>query len=121
MHKRRVGHTSEAGFSLLELVVAVSIVAIMVGVITPHLVGASTRATSTACRGNEKTITAALAEYKMIHGSLPSGDSLAQIQALVSDQLLANDALNGNYVIDDTNSDDITVSCPGGGVGNATP
>lgn len=107
-------HRIESGFSLLELMVAVVIVAIMIGLITPQLMGASKEATSTACQGNTKTITAALAEYDLVHQALPTGDSQAQLQALVTDGLLGSDALSGNYAINDTDANNIIVSCATG-------
>lgn len=109
--KHRKRQKADSGFSLLELMVAVSIVAVMVGMITPHLMGASKRATSTVCEGNTKTIQDALAEYDLLHQTLPTGDSEAQLATLVSEQLLSNDALNGNYTINDTDPNNIAVGC----------
>jgi general secretion pathway protein G len=110
----------ERGFSLLELLVCVVIVAIMIAVITPHLMGASTRATDTACTGNVKTIEAGLAEYSLIHQSLPTGTTAEQLQTLVSEQLLSKEALSGNFSIDDSDPNNITVSCAGVSTGNST-
>lgn len=104
-------HHSEAGFSLLELMVAVSIVAVMIGMITPHLMGAAKTAHATACAGNVKTIQDALAEYDLVHNALPTGDSQAQLSALVSDQLLSNDVLSGNFTINDTDPANLSVTC----------
>lgn len=110
----------EQGFSLLELMVAVSIIAIMIGLITPHLMGASARATSTACDGNTKTISAALAEYNLLYQALPSGNSAQQLQTLVSHQLLSDEALSGNYTIDDADPMHIEVTCDSPGAANGT-
>ncbi|MFD1675006.1 type II secretion system protein [Alicyclobacillus fodiniaquatilis] len=103
----------QQGFSLLELMVAVAIVAIMIAVLTPHLLGASKQATDTACQSNEKTIEAALAEYDLIHQQLPTGDTVVQIQALVADHLLDKDVDGSQFTIDDTDPDNITVTCTG--------
>jgi len=105
----------QEGFSLIELMIAVVIVAIMVAMITPQLMHASARAEATACSGNVRTISAALAEYQLLHQSLPAGNSAQQIQALVGDGLLSNDALQGNYVIQDTDTNNINVSCSANG------
>ncbi|EJY55945.1 hypothetical protein URH17368_1333 [Alicyclobacillus hesperidum URH17-3-68] len=107
--------TKQEGFSLIELMIAVVIVAIMVAMITPQLMHASARAEATACSGNVRTISAALAEYQLLHQSLPAGNSAQQIQALVGDGLLSNDALQGNYVIQDTDTNNINVSCSANG------
>lgn len=104
---------NQQGFSLLELMVAVAIVAIMIAVLTPHLLGVSKQATDTACRSNAKTIEAALAEYVLIHQQLPTGDTDAQIQALVADQLLDKDVNSSQFTIDDDDPDNITVTCTG--------
>lgn len=105
----RIG--AESGFSLLELMVAVSIVAVMVGMITPHLMTAAKSARATACQGNIKTIQDALAEYDLLHNALPSGDSQTQLTTLVSDQLLSNDVLNGQFSITDTDPTHVAVTC----------
>jgi len=104
------------GFSLIEIMIAVVIIGILIVMITPQLLRASGRAQNTACAGNVRTISAALAEYQLIHGQLPAGNSTQQIQALVSDGLLSNDALSGNYVIQDVDANNIAVTClsPGG-------
>ena len=108
-------NAKQEGFSLIELMIAVVIVAIMVAMITPQLMHASARAEATACSGNVRTISAALAEYQLLHQSLPAGNSAQQIQALVGDGLLSNDALQGNYVIQDTDTNNINVSCSANG------
>ncbi|MBF8378734.1 prepilin-type N-terminal cleavage/methylation domain-containing protein [Alicyclobacillus mali] len=112
---RRNGRRT-SGFSLIEIMIAVVIIGILVVMITPQLLRASGRAQNTACGGNVRTISAALAEYQLIHGQLPSGNSAQQIQALVSDGLLTNDALSGNYTIQDSDANNISVTClsPGG-------
>ncbi|WP_304458894.1 competence type IV pilus major pilin ComGC [Alicyclobacillus sendaiensis] len=112
----RRSRTSITGFSLIEIMIAVVIIGILVVMITPQLLRASGRAQNTACAGNVRTISAALAEYQLIHGQLPTGNTVQQIQALVSDGLLSNDALSGNYVIQDADANNVTVTClsPGG-------
>ncbi|GMA55883.1 hypothetical protein GCM10025858_03860 [Alicyclobacillus sacchari] len=110
-------NAGQEGFSLIELMIAVVIVAIMVAMITPQLMRASARAEATACSGNVRTISAALAEYQLLHQSLPPGNSTQQIQALVGDGLLSNDALQGSYVIQDTDPNNIAVSCAANGNG----
>lgn len=95
--------------------VAVVIVAIMISLITPQLMNASTKAQDTACQGNIRTISAALAEYNLLHQALPTGSSAEQLQTLVSEQLLSNDALSGAYNIVDPSPDNISVTCASGG------
>lgn len=116
MARVRSQNAKKSGFSLLEIMIAVVIMGILIVMITPQLLRASGRAQNTACAGNVRTISAALAEYQLIHGQLPTGNSVQQLQALVSDGLLSNDALSGNYAIQDTDANNISVTClsPGG-------
>ncbi|WAH38980.1 type II secretion system protein [Alicyclobacillus dauci] len=118
MQNTRLRPQRDGAFSLLELMVAVAIVAIMVGVLTPHLMGATEQARQTACDGNTKTISAALAEYNLMHFSLPSGDTNAQLTALVANRLLDNSALTGHFTIDDVDPNNTTVSCASTGGNN---
>ncbi|MCL6637655.1 MAG: type II secretion system GspH family protein [Alicyclobacillus sp.] len=76
------------GFTLLEMVVAVSVLAVMMAVAAPHVVGVGQRAEAVACEQNQRQIRAALAEYQLIYHTYPTGDTNTQLQALVNAQLL---------------------------------
>lgn len=111
---QEVRDTREGGFTLIEMVVAVLIVAVMISVITPHLVGAGEQAQKTACEENQRTIRAALAEYELEKGNYPTGTTEEQLNALVSANILASvpqEPSGGNYVINDTDANNVTVSC----------
>ncbi|WP_245629005.1 competence type IV pilus major pilin ComGC [Alicyclobacillus shizuokensis] len=99
-HVRQTG--GEGGFTLLEMVVAVSILAVMTAIVAPHVFGIGQHVQSVARSENEKTIEAALNEYYMMYHRYPSGDSEAQLQALKDAQLLDSipqDPAGGHYVI----------------------
>lgn len=104
----------EQGFTLMEMVVAVFVMSVMMAVLMPHLLGAGTRAQTTACELNQRTIRAALSEYYMIHHAYPTGDTNTQLQALQASQLIESvpkEPAGGNYVIDDTDPNNVVVSC----------
>ncbi|WP_155836137.1 competence type IV pilus major pilin ComGC [Alicyclobacillus herbarius] len=92
----------EEGFTLLEMVVAVSILAIMTALVAPHVFGIDKHVQTVARDENEKTIEAALNEYYLLYHQYPSGDSAQQLQALKDAQLLQSipqDPAGGQYVI----------------------
>ncbi len=111
----------EAGFTLMEMVVAVFIVGVMIAVITPHLLGAGKQATAVACQQNVNAIESALTEYALENGSLPTGDASTQMQALVDAQMLAampEQPANAVYTISDPDPDHISVTCQVAQTGN---
>jgi type II secretion system protein G len=104
----------EAGFTLMEMVVAVLIVSIMITVVAPHLMNAGKRAESTACEQNQRTIRAALSEYDLLYHTYPSGNTAQRLDALVQANILASqpkEPSGGNYVINDTDGNNVAVSC----------
>lgn len=108
--------TSKAGFTLIEMMVAVFVVSIMISIIAPHLMGAGKRAEETANNQNERTIQSALQEYYLIHHEMPVGNSTEILSALVQDQILDSvpqSPSGGNYVINDTDVNNVTVSLDG--------
>lgn len=83
------GPSMEAGgFTLLELVVAVFIIALMTAVVTPNLIGIGHRAQQTACEQNQRMIRAALTEYYLIYHQYPTGTVAEQLQTLEQAELL---------------------------------
>jgi prepilin-type N-terminal cleavage/methylation domain-containing protein len=105
---------SESGFTLLEIVVAVFIVAVMTAVIVPHLLGAGQRAESVACEENQRVIRAALAEYDLIHNAYPTGNTMSQLEQLRNDDILQSiptEPAGGYYIINDVDGNHVEVSC----------
>lgn len=98
----------------MEMAVAVFIVSVMTAVLVPHLLGAGQRAQAVACEQNQRTIRAALSEYYLIHHAYPQGDTQAQLQTLVQEQLLdavPDEPSGGQYTISDSDPANVTVSC----------
>jgi prepilin-type N-terminal cleavage/methylation domain-containing protein len=62
------------GFTLVETLVAIAVVAILAGVAAPPIVAARHRAQAAAAIGNVETIRAALVSYFGDNGSWPDGD-----------------------------------------------
>ena len=104
----------DRGFSLVEMVVAISVFAVMMAVVIPHLLGIGVKAQAIACEQNQRMIRAALSEYYLEHHSYPTGDSETKLQALVTDGLLDSvpqDPSGGTYDITDTDPSSVTVDC----------
>lgn len=104
----------DRGFTLMELVVSVFIIAVMTAVVTPHLLSAGKRAQTAACEENQRTIRAALSEYDLLYHGYPTGNSMQQLQLLQSSNILTTvpvDPSGGNYVINDSDVNNVQVSC----------
>lgn len=111
------------GFSLIEMVVSVSVFAVMMAVVIPHLLGIGVKAQAVACEQNQRMIRAALTEYYLENHVYPNGDTNQQLQTLVSAQLLDSvpqEPSGGSYLIDDANGTTVTVSCSVHGTLGAT-
>ncbi|SFU89595.1 type II secretion system protein GspG [Alicyclobacillus macrosporangiidus] len=107
------GAGGEAGFTLLEMVVAVLVLAVMMSVVAPHVLGVGQRAESVACEQNQRNIRAALDEYQLMYHKYPAGNSDEQLQALVDAQLLDSvprDPGGGHYILN-TTGNEVVVTC----------
>ncbi|MDQ0188333.1 prepilin-type N-terminal cleavage/methylation domain-containing protein [Alicyclobacillus cycloheptanicus] len=105
--------SADHGFTLMEMVVAVFVVAVMIAVVTPHLMGAGSRAETVACEQDQQMIRAALAEYQLLYHAWPAGNTTDQLQELVDAQLLDSvptEPSGGNFVITES-ANQATVSC----------
>ena len=104
------------GFTLVEMVVALFIAAVIMAIAIPNLQAAGAKAAVTGCEGNQRMIRAALAEYYMAHHQFPqeatvAGD-LADLKAAGLLQSTPVCPSGGQYII--TVSPDgltATVSC----------
>jgi len=71
-----VGEEGESGFTLIEMMIVVAIIAILVGMLVPNFVRARAQAQTAACEANLKEIATALELYESDHDAYPSGSAV---------------------------------------------
>ena len=63
--------TGERGFTLIEMMIVVAIIAILVAILVPNFMRARAQAQTAACEANLKEIATALEEYETDHEAYP--------------------------------------------------
>ncbi len=63
----------ERGFTLIEMMIVVAIIAILVSILVPNFVRARAQAQTAACEANLKEIATALELYETDHDAYPAG------------------------------------------------
>ena len=71
-----MGEEGESGFTLIEMMIVVAIIAILVGMLVPNFVRARAQAQTAACEANLKEIATALELYESDHDAYPSGSAV---------------------------------------------
>ncbi|MGR4065147.1 MAG: type II secretion system protein [Vulcanimicrobiaceae bacterium] len=66
----------ERGFTLIEMMIVVAIIAILVGMLVPNFVRARAQAQTAACEANLKEIATALELYESDHDAYPAGSAV---------------------------------------------
>jgi prepilin-type N-terminal cleavage/methylation domain-containing protein len=97
--------SGQRAFTLIELMIVVSIIAILAGVLIPNFLHARSESQSAACEGNEKQIATALEEYTVDNGGAfpPSGTVGSTTLGTVYLVTVPKDPVNGSpYSINTT-------------------
>lgn len=117
--------SAERGFTLIELMIVVAIIAILAAVLIPNFVNARAQAQTSACESNLRSIATALELYYADQQSYPNGAVPAALQGPNNVNYLNNtprdpaDPANAPYQITNPAGDaqQYLVTCPGQHVG----
>lgn len=72
-------HRYERGFTLIEMMVVVAIIAILVSILIPNFIRARAQAQTAACEANVKEIATALELYQTDHQQYPNVSSATDV------------------------------------------
>jgi general secretion pathway protein G len=69
---KSVGRPSEAGLTLVEMIVVLAIIALLAAMIVPNVIGRPDEARVTAAKADLRTIASALKTYRLDNGAYPT-------------------------------------------------
>jgi type II secretion system protein G len=96
--QRTVPREAERGFTLIELMIVVAIIAILAGILIPNFVNARAQAQTAACESNLRSIATALELYYADNQVYPTASGVAVDQNLLK-------GTNGVYYLNNTPKD----------------
>jgi prepilin-type N-terminal cleavage/methylation domain-containing protein len=122
---------SQKGFTLIELMIVIAIIAILAAILIPNFLHARAEAQTSGCEGNEKQIATAMEEYAVDHNGTygPGGQVTSTLLGTLYLGVTPSDPVNaskytvtttggsyGSYQITDAGGHDTTTtnSLPGG-------
>lgn len=76
LHQPSTGYTGERGFTLIELMIVVAIIAILAGILIPNFVNARAQAQTSACESNLRAIATAMELYYSDNGRYPDAGAI---------------------------------------------
>ncbi len=113
--------TSTLGFTLIELMIVIAIIAILAAILIPNFLHARAQSVTAACEGNEKQLAISEEEYSVDHSGtyvLLTGLTTPYIQSLPTDPVAGGTAYTinianspstyGSYQISDAGQHDST-------------
>jgi prepilin-type N-terminal cleavage/methylation domain-containing protein len=104
---------NNSGFTMIEMMIVMTIIGIIGVGILPHLMKARCQAQLTACQLNLKAIATAIQTYEVQHKTIPDDlDILREEQFLGSLPICPSDGKSYGYEVS-RQPDDYTISCEG--------
>jgi len=115
---------SQKGFTLIELMIVIAIIAILAAILIPNFLHARAESQTSACEGNEKQIATAMEEYAVDHnGDYAAGTVSSTLLGTLYLGVTPKDPVNssnytvstsvssaGSYQIQDTGGHDTTTT-----------
>jgi prepilin-type N-terminal cleavage/methylation domain-containing protein len=112
----------QKGFTLIELMIVIAIIAILAAILIPNFLHARNESVTAACEGNEKQLATAEEEYSVDNGGSYASLSVLTtpyISVVITDPVKKGNAYtvvipgggtNGSYEIDDSGGHDTTTT-----------
>ncbi len=115
---RRAGpRTRHGGFTLLEIMIVVFIIAILFAIMTPNWIKAKYRAHLSSCMNNERAIVGALETYRTENDTYPNAGVINPGHVIFTGRYIQPGEVrcpsSQNFYTLETNADGYTVWCNG--------
>jgi len=112
----------QKGFTLIELMIVIAIIAILAAILIPNFLHARNESVTAACEGNEKQLATAEEEYSVDNGGAYASLTVLTtpyISVVITDPVkkgnkytvvIPGGGTNGSYEIDDSGGHDTTTT-----------